>query len=379
MNFDFKANIQRLFLFTIVLKTVSSFIGWLIGGDLANWILGFVLPLFFMGSYITLGMRRDKRDLTDEKFADSCYYLGFIFTIVSIIFCLLDIPNIDKELDTIAVRFGAAMFSTVVGIIVRVYLINFKKEFADAVQQSEDAIVDAAQKFIAQIELVSEKSEQFQAYLSHATELSVERAHQKLESGLTYGLEKLENSIKQNSDLTTSALHNNLSEINNAVKKFCDVFNELLTESNRSLAQMQLDLNGFSKSLIVNIEQSKLPVNFFSAQLQTPLDELKVCISRINSETARLAHELSLIPRNLAEDITASALPKDFFSAQLQPPLDELKAKIGQINSSSEVLAQKMASSADSLAELIRNLKTESSTQIDVQDEAKTRRGIFAR
>ena len=379
MNLDLKANIQRLFLFTIVLKTVSSFIGWLIGGELANWILGFVLPLFFMGGYIALGMRRDKRDLTDEKFADSCYYLGFIFTIVSIIFCLLDIPKINTALDTIAVRFGAAMFSTVVGIIVRVYLINFKKEFADAVQQSEDAIVDAAQKFISQIELVSEKSEQFQAYLSHATELSVERAHQKLESGLTYGLEKLENSIKQNSDLTTSALHKNISEINNAVKKFCDVFNELLTESNRSLAQIQLDLNGFSKSLIENIEQSKLPVNFFSAQLQTPLDELKVSISRINSETVKLAHELSLIPRNLAEDITASALPKDFFSAQLQPPLDELKAKIGQINSSSEVLAQKMASSADSLAELIKNLNTESSTQIDIQDEAKTRWRIFGR
>lgn len=379
MNLDLKANIQRLFLFTIVLKTVSSFIGWLIGGELANWILGFVLPLFFMGGYIALGMRRDKRDLTDEKFADSCYYLGFIFTIVSIIFCLLDIPKINTAIDTIAVRFGAAMFSTVVGIIVRVYLINFKKEFADAVQQSEDAIVDAAQKFISQIELVSEKSEQFQAYLSHATELSVERAHQKLESGLTYGLEKLENSIKQNSDLTTSALHKNISEINNAVKKFCDVFNELLTESNRSLAQIQLDLNGFSKSLIENIEQSKLPVNFFSAQLQTPLDELKVSISRINSETVKLAHELSLIPRNLAEDITASALPKDFFSAQLQPPLDELKAKIGQINSSSEVLAQKMASSADSLAELIKNLNTESSTQIDIQDEAKTRWRIFGR
>jgi hypothetical protein len=379
MNLDLKANIQRLFLFTIVLKTVSSFIGWLIGGELANWILGFVLPLFFMGGYIALGMRRDKRDLTDEKFADSCYYLGFIFTIVSIIFCLLDIPKINTALDTIAVRFGAAMFSTVVGIIVRVYLINFKKEFADAVQQSEDAIVDAAQKFISQIELVSEKSEQFQAYLSHATELSVERAHQKLESGLTYGLEKLENSIKQNSDLTTSALHKNISEINNAVKKFCDVFNELLTESNRSLAQIQLDLNDFSKSLIENIEQSKLPVNFFSAQLQTPLDELKVSISRINSETVKLAHELSLIPRNLAEDITASALPKDFFSAQLQPPLDELKAKIGQINSSSEVLAQKMASSADSLAELIKNLNTESSTQIDIQDEAKTRWRIFGR
>lgn len=379
MSLDLKANIQRLFLFTIVLKTVSSFIGWLIGGEWANWILGFLLPLFFMGSYITLGMYRDKRELTDEKFADSCYYLGFIFTIVSIIFCLLDIPNINTALDTIAVRFGAAMFSTVVGIIVRVYLINFKKEFTDAVQQTEDAIVDAAQKFIAQIELVAEKSEQFQAHLLHSTELSVERAHQKLESGLTYGLEKLENSIKQNSDLTTSALNKNLSEINSAVKKFCDVFNELLTESNRSLAKMHSDLNDFSKGLIENIEQTKLPVDFFSSQLHAPLDELKVSIARINSEIVRLAQELSQIPKSLARDITASALPKDFFSAQLQPPLDELKANIGQINSNSEILALKMASSADSLAELIKNLNAQNNTQIDSDIEAKTKWRIFGR
>ena len=142
---------------------------------------------------------------------------------------------------------------------------------------------------------------------------------------------------------------------------------------------MQMDLNGFSKSLFENIEQSKLPVNFFSAQLQTPLDELKVCISRINSETARLAHELSLIPRNLAEDITASALPKDFFSSQLQPPLDELKMTIGQVNSGSEVLALKMASSTDSLAELIKNLNTTITNQIVSQEEAKPRWRMFGR
>lgn len=64
-------------------------------------------------AYVLLGLKRRDHDVTDEKFADTCYYLGFIFTITSIIFSLFDLPSIGTKLQEIAVRFGAAMVSDV--------------------------------------------------------------------------------------------------------------------------------------------------------------------------------------------------------------------------------------------------------------------------
>ena len=121
MKSIFDIRLQKLFLVTLILKIGSSFLGWYLQ---LQWSLGFTVPLLIMSAYIFLGYHRRDNDVTDEKFADTCYYLGFIFTITSIIFSLFDLPNIGTKIQDIAVRFGAAMVSTVLGLGVRVYLVS---------------------------------------------------------------------------------------------------------------------------------------------------------------------------------------------------------------------------------------------------------------
>src|SRR6266853_1721976 len=113
--------LQKLFVVTIVLKVTLSFLAWLLNSP---WFLGFWAPLVMMATYVVIGFARRGEDVGDEKFGDSCYYLGFIFTISSIAFSLFDVPQLDQagKLKDIAVRFGAAMVSTFFGIIVRIYL-----------------------------------------------------------------------------------------------------------------------------------------------------------------------------------------------------------------------------------------------------------------
>src|SRR5205085_699535 len=112
--------VQKLFIATILLKITSSGIGWYLDPQWAKWSFGLAFPLLIMAAYVWLGLNRRDGDVPDEKFADSCYYLGFIFTITSIIFSLFDLPNIGTKMQDIAVRFGAAMVSTVAGLVVRV-------------------------------------------------------------------------------------------------------------------------------------------------------------------------------------------------------------------------------------------------------------------
>ncbi|HBO4518639.1 TPA: hypothetical protein L4U64_005188, partial [Pseudomonas aeruginosa] len=123
-----KISLKRLFVLTCVLKVGSSFLGWYLHEP---WIFGLLLPLLFMAAYMLIGYRLRDSDISAEKFADSCYYLGFIFTIASIIFSLFDLPNIGTDLTIIAVRFGAAMVSTVLGLAVRVTLVSFRPSTED--------------------------------------------------------------------------------------------------------------------------------------------------------------------------------------------------------------------------------------------------------
>ncbi|NMG56604.1 hypothetical protein [Aromatoleum aromaticum] len=160
MNRSVTFQVQKLFLITLVLKVGSSFLGWLFQ---LQWSLGFAVPLAIMMTYILTGYFHRAPGVSDEKFADSCYYLGFIFTITSIIFSLFDLPNIGTKIQEIAVRFGAAMVSTVLGLGVRVYLVSFKKDIGDAIRDAEDAVLDTTRKFTEQLAIVLEKLGHFES------------------------------------------------------------------------------------------------------------------------------------------------------------------------------------------------------------------------
>lgn len=170
--------IQKLFLLTIVGKVASSFLGWRFG---LSWSLGFGVPLAMMATYIAIGLWRPDRDVSDEKFGDSCYYLGFVFTITSIIFGLFDLPDIATRMPDIAVRFGAAMVSTVMGLVVRVYLVGFERDVDDATREAEQAVIDAARHFHDQLALSTERLRDFGTQVDRASRETVERVNLEVE------------------------------------------------------------------------------------------------------------------------------------------------------------------------------------------------------
>ena len=96
-----------------------------------TWIFGFWLPISAMFIYITFGHFKTKKSSLDERlnYGDSCYYLGFLFTIASIILSLYIIGVSNEEFNAadLAIRFAAAMVTTLLGMAIRVYLVTFAK------------------------------------------------------------------------------------------------------------------------------------------------------------------------------------------------------------------------------------------------------------
>ncbi|PJG82907.1 hypothetical protein [Caviibacterium pharyngocola] len=174
MNLD----VKKLFVAACVLK-----IGALLAAYFLNdlWIAGFALPLVIMLFYILIGNFYRDKVVSDDKFADSCYYLGFIFTIATILVTLIELNRIGSEIDVIAARFAVAMSSTLLGVVARVLIIGFKRDANDAVTQTEEAIIASADKLIAQMENLTDKMAMFETQIAESAQKTIARVELEVE------------------------------------------------------------------------------------------------------------------------------------------------------------------------------------------------------
>ncbi|AJG25004.1 hypothetical protein [Cupriavidus basilensis] len=290
MKSIFDIRVQKLFLVTLILKVGSSFLGWKLRDP---WILGFTVPLLIMGAYIALGYFRRENDLTDEKFADTCYYLGFIFTITSIIFSLFDLPNIGTRIQDIAVRFGAAMVSTVLGLGVRVYLVSFKKDVADAIKDAEDAVLDATRKFTEQLTIALERLRDFESQVDTAAKASVERVNMQVENLSKNHAEKLTAFF---ADLTTrnqNAFMQALGGVKAASQRLSDSVDGYSQGMRANLASIEAKVGAFTDAVTDRLKTTTFPDDYFAQHLSDPLAQLKASSTALAGGIKASFHEVN--------------------------------------------------------------------------------------
>jgi hypothetical protein len=273
-----KLSLQKLFLITCVLKVGSSTIGWYLHDP---WIFGLVVPIGFMALYMYFGYNYRDSDVSAEKFADSCYYLGFIFTIVSIIFSLFDLPNIGNDLTSIAVRFGAAMVSTVLGLFVRVLLVSFRPSMDDAMSNIEDQVVDSTQKVIDEFHTSFENLQDFRSEVMNASRDAVNAVRIQIE-------EMAEEHKKQTETFFANLTQQN-AETLGAVMKDIQLAGQLLTGSMEEYrSSQQITLNNIDLSVVKFVENLferlhglQLPDDLFAKHLKGPIDELSLSTDEV--------------------------------------------------------------------------------------------------
>lgn len=264
--------VQKLFLITLVLKVLSSGLGWFFQFP---WSLGFWVPLGIMSTYIVLGLKRRDNDVTDEKFADTCYYLGFIFTITSIIFSLFDLPNIGTRIQDIAVRFGAAMVSTVLGLGVRVYLVSFKKDVADAIRDAEDAVLDASQKFREQLVMAYEKLCDFQSQVDNAAKATVERVNMQVEALSKNHADKLTGFFTDLTNRNQEAFAQALGEVKTASLRLSESVDGYSQGMRANLGSIEAKVTAFTSAVTDRLKTTTFPDDYFAKHLDAPLTQLK--------------------------------------------------------------------------------------------------------
>lgn len=339
--------VKKLFVLAVLLKVSFSGIGWYRSDP---WIFGLVLPLAVMALYIGLGFRRSDKDVSDEKFADSCYYLGFIFTITSIIFSLFDLPQIGAKMSEIAVRFGVAMVSTVIGLAVRVYLVSFKQDLNDAVEAAENGVIDATYRLREQLTIALEKMREFDSRVDEATKTTIANVSIGVEKLTeTYG-EKLTAFFEDLAKENKEAFEGALSEVKTASNRLSDSVDGYSAAMRTNLQSIEAKVTHFASAVTQRLQETTFPDDYFAKKLEGPL-------TKLGGSTEEMARQIAGVSNDVAAAVNGIRTSLAGLRSRAGE-IDDALSRVTELANTQELIVSGAKSQVDTLSVISQTLRT---------------------
>lgn len=184
------------------------------------YIVGLILPLGVMVAYAYTGWKYTIGTPAHAPFADSVYYLGFLFTLVTLaltlIYLALSESWEDVPLAELIGRFGLALSTTIFGLAVRVAWVNLK-DSGSGRDNAEEALIRAAETFRIQLE---ESTEAFSS-LSHTYSKELERAVFATSTSLSEQASASSKHVKEVMAETKTTLESSAEGLRQAIEECC--------------------------------------------------------------------------------------------------------------------------------------------------------------
>lgn len=137
---DATLDIKRVFLLGLGLGTVA-----IIGGQILNspWLSVF-LSILVMSVYIWIGLYRDAAKPILPQFADSIYYMGFLFTLEALVASLYEFHTRETpDVGDLVSYFSLALITTIIGLSARIVITSFNKDAHTTRQEITDSLNSA--------------------------------------------------------------------------------------------------------------------------------------------------------------------------------------------------------------------------------------------
>jgi len=121
----------------------------LTGGALGDW----VTPTIAVCAYAVIGWMITRNEENIDRFADSLYYMGFLFTIWGLLFAFgpwTAVENLSST--TILTQFGIKLITTVIALTARIILLQARHSLAEVTEETQDTLGALAKVMTREIE-----------------------------------------------------------------------------------------------------------------------------------------------------------------------------------------------------------------------------------
>ena len=274
-------NLRPSYLFSGTL--IAGLLLIILSGDIRFNVFSMIAIMSF---YIYFIYNNENESISKEQKADSCYYLGFILTLIAMINTLieLDVDNIENIFNSVVRDFGLALVTTIVGLVARIIWLQLASANAfDGEETIRDKLIAEAQELETQTQRITG------AFTTLAADA------ERVAAPLSGNLNNLSKTLDIPSELSAT-LHQiatnadelkvNLANLNTQTKAIDLSYFEELSSKFSSLNIMLERLTPVMESNIENLNQtfenSSKRIEDYNKSLESLLEETKNTYREVN-------------------------------------------------------------------------------------------------
>jgi molybdopterin converting factor small subunit len=264
----YQSQLRNAFFVSFTIGTIMVFI---MGGKDSGWIG----PVLAMLVYIIFGTTTSKKIRVSTEFADSIYYLGFAFTLVSLLastWIKLDTASPDKILK----YFAIAIVTTIIGIIARLFISQFSKMPDEQIEDSNQRIFEMVNEYIENLNMISIQTSEKSNKILQSYDSLIELYSQKTKE-MTFRFQKI--------------LDEHVSDVMDVIKNNTNIFQEQINTHTKNIIDDILSINLDTKEI-----SSK-----YRKQVETIFNELNDNLNKIRSNLNNMA-DISSTINNVVRD-----------------------------------------------------------------------------
>lgn len=298
-----------------------------------------LFALSVMTAYMISGITK-RFIIRQDILGDNLYYLGFLFTLVSMAYSLYSLGVRKSDINAILENFGLAISTTLYGLALRVFFNQSKSDLDGYESAVRISLTDAAANLIGDLSTIR----------SNVATLRISFT-QTIDETIAAQKKSLEDLALLNKDFITEAINSQREAISTLIQEVTNKQNQFLKEGSAQQAQ---NLNKLSQMLTnKQIEMDRRFEKEFGAivfDMSEVLSQLKNCVhqftldakkfapatSKVLKEFDRFAEHSETINDNLVAPLTAIRLVVSNSSERLQEisnSMDSLNNNLNNITS----------------------------------------------
>ncbi len=287
------------------------------------------VPVLLMGAYAAMIVFARGLRLRSDQTGDNFYYMGFIFTLVSLGTSLYQYSS-GGGVDDIIRNFGVAVASTIAGIVLRIMFNQVRRDPIEFEAASRLDLAEASRK-------VRRELDGIQYEIAHSRRSSQQMAQETFDETRTQlvamgkaaaeAVEAIRAAAVTGVEGTAEQISGNYSSPE--VKRQLDRNSKSLERVNTKLEQATETLANAAETFANRLAQTQTPDKVVEVHMQPAIDALQKTIA---DAFDRMTEQLKSIDQ-LASEVTKSSAQRDTANADLARAtrsIEELQASIAQ-------------------------------------------------
>jgi len=266
---------------------VSGIFFILLGSFFGLLYLSVIMTIVVMISYFLIGQRIVERELlTNEQFADSNYYLGFLFTLISLASALYLLSSdllAGGLLTRLIGQFGISISTTIVGLSMRIYLLSFSPNISSNIESFNLMIMEKLQMLNDHIGHSIDQTKTFSRVIDEKLAIFTDQTLQSVEQYNKRLVESLEQTSINN---IFTKIYDDMDKIHQQEEARVDKIYENITRLHKSYEEQNLaSAQSFQKTMKESekwIEEFNSTMGSSAGSIANSNTEMRKVISSFN-------------------------------------------------------------------------------------------------